>query len=118
MLGGGMRQAGILAAAGIVALQTMPQRLVEDHDRAQQLAFGLSAIPSLELTFGMPASNMVFININNHTSIKAKTVAEQLKPKGIRVGVVGEKQFRLVTHYWINEESIKRTIQAFKLILK
>lgn len=118
MLGGGMRQAGILAAAGIIALQTMPQRLVEDHDHAQQLAFGLSSIPSLELTFGMPASNMIFINLKDHTSIKAKTVAEHLKSNGIRVGVIGEKHFRLVTHFWINEKAVEKTINSFRSVLK
>lgn len=118
MLGGGMRQAGILAAAGIIALQTMPQRLVEDHDHAQQLAFGLSSIPSLELTFGMPASNMIFINFKDHTSIKAKTVAEHLKSNGIRVGVIGEKHFRLVTHFWINEKAVEKTINSFRSVLK
>lgn len=118
MLGGGMRQAGILAAAGIVALQTMPQRLIEDHDHAQQLAFGLSSIPSIELTFGMPATNMIFVNLKSGSSIKAKAVAEQLKASGIKVGVVGEKHFRLVTHFWIDDEAVKKTIQAFKSILK
>lgn len=118
MLGGGMRQAGILAAAGIIALQTMPQRLVEDHDHAQQLAFGLSSIPSLELTFGMPASNMIFINLKDHTSIKAKTVAEHLKSNAIRVGVIGEKHFRLVTHFWINEKAVEKTINSFRSVLK
>ncbi len=117
MLGGGMRQVGVLAAAGIIALQIMPQRLIEDHDRAQQLASGLRAIPSLELTFGMPATNMIFLTLNGKSASKAPEVAKQLKERGIRVGAVGERQFRLVTHYWIDDAAVKRTIQSFKSIL-
>ena len=60
MLGGGMRQAGILAAAGIVALETMVERLADDHRRARMLAEGLKEIPGIVLDPGTPYTNMVF----------------------------------------------------------
>ena len=63
MLGGGMRQAGILAAAGIVALEKMVERLVEDHARAKKLADGLRLVPGLQLDPGTPATNMVFLSL-------------------------------------------------------
>ncbi|HYA78933.1 MAG TPA: low-specificity L-threonine aldolase, partial [Candidatus Nitrosopolaris sp.] len=64
MLGGGMRQAGILAAAGIVALETMADRLGEDHARARRLADGLRAIPGLVLENATPATNLVFVSLS------------------------------------------------------
>ena len=69
-----MRQAGILAAAGIVALEKMTLRLEEDHRRAKQLAKGLSEIPGICFDQGMPQTNMVFISIDD----TARLSAEQL----------------------------------------
>jgi len=117
-LGGGMRQAGILAAAGIVALETMPQRLGEDHIRAQHLAQGLSQIPGVELDPGSPFTNMVFFNLSEEVvPITAPEVAERLATQGIKVIGVGERRFRLVTHYWIDDEDIQRTVKAFAEVL-
>lgn len=113
-LGGGMRQAGILAAAGIVALEVMADRLNEDHQRAQRLAEGLSQIEGIELTFGMPASNMVFVSLNPLVTKTPKEIAAQLGQKGIKVGVTGPRDFRLVVHYWIDGAAVDRTIDAFK----
>ncbi len=79
-LGGGMRQAGILAAAGIVALQTMVDRLAEDHIRARRLAEGLRAIPGLILEPAQPPSNMVFLNLSDQVRLTAPEVVEKLKP--------------------------------------
>ena len=77
-LGGGMRQAGVLAAAGIVALQTMVDRLAEDHARARRLADGLRTIPGLELDPATPASNMVFVNLRDQVALSAPDVAAKL----------------------------------------
>ncbi len=112
-LGGGMRQAGILAAAGIVALETMVDRLVEDHTRAQRLAEGLCQLGGLELTFGMPATNMVFISLADSVKKSAAEIAGHLRQKGIRIGVVSARGFRMVTHYWIDDQAVEQTIEAF-----
>ena len=116
-LGGGMRQAGILAAAGIVALETMIQRLEEDHQHAQLLAQGLSNISGLVLDPNTPQTNMVFLSLAEGVPFSADEVATELAKKMIRVGVTGSRRFRLVTHYWINELGIQRAIEAFKSLL-
>ncbi len=77
-LGGGMRQAGILAAAGIVALETMIDRLAEDHRRARMLAEGLVRLPGIRLPMGMPATNMVFISLDESLPIDAPAFAARL----------------------------------------
>jgi threonine aldolase len=116
-LGGGMRQAGILAAAGIVALETMTQRLEDDHQHAQLLAQGLSNISGVVLDPNTPQTNMVFLSLAEGVPFSADEVATELAKKMIRVGVTGSRRFRLVTHYWIDELGIQRTIEAFKSLL-
>jgi threonine aldolase len=118
MLGGGMRQAGILAAAGIVALETMVERIREDHQRAYRLARELSTISGIKLDKDMPETNMVFLLFTDKTKKNVKEILALLKEKEIRVGLVGENRIRMVTHYWISDADIETTIQAFKEILK
>jgi threonine aldolase len=117
-LGGGMRQAGVLAAAGIVALKTMVDRLVEDHARARLLANGLRAIPGLILEPAVPPSNMVFVNLSDEIPLTAPQVAEKLKQIGVKVGATGKRRFRLVTHYWVDDAGIEKTLAGFKSVLK
>ncbi|HEX7974889.1 MAG TPA: low-specificity L-threonine aldolase [Anaerolineales bacterium] len=119
-LGGGMRQAGILAAAGIVALETMTGRLAEDHRRARCLAEGLAALPWLELDPGSPYTNMIFMNLAGPALSAGCTgaeVASRLAERGVRVGVTGPGRFRLVTHYWIDDLAVERTLAAFRDLL-
>lgn len=113
-LGGGMRQAGVLAAAGIVALEQMVGRLAEDHRRAKKLAEGLSALPGLQLETPIPATNMVFAGLKNQVTADAAGVAARLAQQGVRVGAVGARRFRMVTHYWVDDVGIERTIAAFR----
>ena len=116
MLGGGMRQAGILAAAGIVALETMTGRLTEDHARAKTLADGLRQVAGLVVD--APATNMVFLSLAEDVPYTAKDIVEKLRPFGILAGATGERQFRLVTHYWIDDAGVKKAIAAFRAALK
>lgn len=113
-LGGGMRQAGILAAAGIVALETMVDRLGEDHKRARYLARGLSFLPWLVMDPGTPQTNMIFMSVADQYNFEAKQVASGLEQLGVKVGVVGKKRFRLVTHYWIDDPAVDKAILAFQ----
>jgi threonine aldolase len=116
-LGGGMRQAGILAAAGIVALEEIAPRMAEDHLRAKELADGLASIPGVILDPGTPHTNMVYLTLQNDMPHDAKQVAKLLKEKDILVGVVGPRQFRLVTHYWINSDAVTQAVTAFRDVL-
>jgi threonine aldolase len=116
-LGGGMRQAGILAAAGIVALETMTERLAEDHRRAQRLAEGLAALPGV-VAPPRPQTNMVFIELAESVSLGTREVTERLAQHGVRVGAVGSRRFRLVTHYWIDDAAVERTVQVFSEVLQ
>jgi threonine aldolase len=117
ILGGGMRQAGILAAAGIVALETMIERLAEDHQRAERLAAGLAALAGLRVDAPARRTNMVFCELAPETNLNTRQVAEGLAAYGVRVGVVGTRRFRLVTHYWIDDDAVAQTISAFAAVL-
>jgi threonine aldolase len=112
MLGGGMRQAGILAAAGIVALETMVDRLAEDHARAKVLANRLTQLPHIEFEMGLPQTNMVFPSISKNLQIDAPELVKRLKEKGILAGSVGPYRLRLVTHYGIEDNDIDMTVEA------
>lgn len=117
MLGGGMRQAGVLAAAGIVALETMVERLAEDHRRAARLAAQLGSIPGLQLDPGSPHTNMIFAGLAPERPEDAAAVAGRLKAAGVLVGVVGARRFRLVTHAGIDDGAVDRAVQAFRQVL-
>lgn len=117
MLGGGMRQAGILAAAGIVALEKMSGRLVEDHARAKKLAGELRSIPGIVLDLGMPPTNMVFLSLTDDVNCSTEEFIDKLEASGIRIGATGERKFRLVTHYWIDDAGVEKTITAFRSVL-
>lgn len=117
LLGGGMRQAGILAAAGIVALGRMTERLVEDHARARRLADGLRKNDCVVLDAGTPATNMVFFNLAPHARLSAPDITEKLGKQGILVSPSGDRRFRLVTHCWIDDAGVDRSVAAFAAVL-
>ncbi|MEM0552219.1 MULTISPECIES: low-specificity L-threonine aldolase [Aeromonas] len=108
MVGGGMRQAGMLAQAGLFALEQHVARLADDHRRAKRLAQGLAALPGIELDLSLVQSNMVFLRL-------AKGEPAQLlafmKERGILFSGYGE--LRLVTHLQINDDDIEEVIDAF-----
>jgi threonine aldolase len=114
LLGGGMRQAGVLAAAGIVALDTMVDRLSEDHARARALAAGLNQIPGVVLDPGSPFTNMVFLSIEKGSAFQ---VCQNLMEYGIKVVPINARRFRLVTHYWVDDLGIERTLDTFRKVL-
>ncbi|MGD0751304.1 MAG: low-specificity L-threonine aldolase [Anaerolineales bacterium] len=117
MLGGGMRQAGILAAAGLVALEKMVVRLGEDHARAKKLADGLRLVPGLQLDPKTPATNMVFLSLRPEVQCTTDELIEKLKKRGVLIGATGERQYRLVTHYWIEDADVQEVIEAFRRVV-
>lgn len=98
LLGGGMRQVGVLAAAGLIALEKMPARLAEDHENARWLARGLAEIPGLALDPEKVQTNIVIVDVSG-TGWTAAEFAERLKARGVLVGALGPTTLRLVTHY-------------------
>lgn len=116
VLGGGMRQAGVIAAAGIVALQEMTGRLVDDHRNAHRLANGLSVMRRAQIDPEGVKTNIVYVNLDPEGRPAAEMVT-RLAEKGVRVGATGPYQFRAVTHYGISEEDIDHALKAFALIL-
>jgi threonine aldolase len=116
-LGGGMRQAGILAAAGIVALEDMVDRLAEDHKRAKLLAAGLSKLSSLRLENYPPASNMVYLSLSPESPIMIDGLLQALKERGVLVGSAGGGKIRMVLHYWIDDRAIDQVVSAFDAVL-
>ena len=109
-----MRQAGILAAAGIVALETMIERLAEDHERARRLAAGLKRIRGIHVETDPPASNMVYFQLPQDLPMSADDLAERIGSEGVLIHGVGPRKVRLVVHYWISDEDVERTLSAFE----
>jgi threonine aldolase len=113
-----MRQAGVLAAAGIISLETMVDRLGQDHLRAKRLAQGLSGISGLILDPGSPYTNMVFLTLDDDIKITASQVERQLMEFGVKVSAINDRRFRLVTHFWVDDSGVKKAIQAFREVLE
>lgn len=116
MVGGGMRQAGIMAAAGVVALQTMIDRLAEDHDNARVLAEGLLQL-GLEIDMEAVQTNMVFFQVPSEM-MDAKKFVQNVGKSGVRVNPPVGRRVRMVTHYGITREDIEYTIQAVKEVIE
>lgn len=111
MLGGGMRQAGILAAAGLYALDHHVERLADDHRRAQELASLLAPLPGLETDPGQVESNMVFVQVTAAGQDAAGAVAA-LEAEGVRMVAVGERTLRAVTHLDVDDAGLEAAVAA------
>lgn len=110
-LGGGMRQAGILAAAGIVALDTMVDRLAEDHLNARALAEGLGLVAGINVRPVKRRTNMVVFDVDGGPD-EARRFSEALREREVLVGARGPNVFRAVTHYGITRGDIDRAVSA------
>jgi threonine aldolase len=111
MLGGGMRQAGVIAAAGIVALETMIDRLVEDHLNARALAEGLGLVAGLNVRPVKRRTNMVMFDVDGGAPAGAKFAAA-MKDRGVLAHARGPSSFRAVTHHGISRRDIDRAVAA------
>ena len=116
MLGGGMRQAGILAAAGLVGLRSMVDRLAEDHANARFLAESL-ATAGFAIDLTTVQTNIVMIDVSR-MGIKAIDFAAKLKKQGILASVFGEYRIRMVTHNGITAADISRVVDTLNRLLK
>jgi len=116
MLGGGMRQAGVLAAAGIIAIEKMVERLADDHTNARFLAEELNKLDGLKIDLETVQTNMIYCDISQ-LKVQVTTFLEILKDKGILVSPVPPSRIRLVTNRHISREDINKTIEAFKQVI-
>ena len=117
MLGGGMRQVGVMAAAGIVALEEMIDRLKEDHENAKILAEGLSA-SGMKIDMSIVQTNMVFFTVPEG-KIEASELVEKLKESGVLIGPPKglKKEIRVVTHKDVSKEDILEVIEKVKKVI-
>ena len=118
VLGGGMRQAGIIAAAGIVALEQMVERLKEDHTNARRLAEGIAQIEGLSIDLAAVQTNIVYFDLVSD-KLDIETFVTRLEEKGIRLlHIGGPCRFRIVTHYGIEAEDIDVTLAAMREVIE
>lgn len=117
VLGGGMRQAGVVAAAGLIALHDMSQRLQEDHDNAALLAEGLSEVPGLRVM--SQHTNFVFTWLEEDAKLTPDQFMAAMQEHNIilRPYPGYERKFRFVLHYWITRERVETVINTIKTVL-
>jgi threonine aldolase len=106
ILGGGMRQAGVIAAAGVVALETMIDRLAEDHDNARLLAEGLSQVPGVRIDPEWVQTNIVVFDVDEGPAFQAR-----LRDSGVLTTGFGPTRLRMVTHYGITRADIAKALE-------
>jgi threonine aldolase len=115
-LGGGMRQAGVIAAAGITAMNEMVGRLAEDHANARDLAEGIAEIPGLSIDIERIKTNILFFDFIADRPTP-KEFMERLAERGIKCSHPGPSRFRMVTHYGIDPGDIHRTLECVREVM-
>jgi threonine aldolase len=120
MLGGGMRQAGVLAAAGLVALERMIDRLADDHANARRLAEGLADTPGFVVDLDRVQTNIVFFELDHSVNVTADVVTQRMLERKVKLISPGVhfRRFRAVTHAWVDQGDIDHTLLAFKAAVK
>ena len=116
MLGGGMRQAGVLAAAGLIALEKMPARLAADHRNARLLAELLGGVRALDLEPARVRTNILVVGIER-SGMESAALAARLAAEGVLVGTVDPKTIRMLTHLDVSEEQVRHAGRAFERVL-
>jgi threonine aldolase len=115
LLGGGMRQAGVIAAAGIVALETMVDRLGEDHDNARLLAEGLGGIEGIEIDLKRVQTNIVIFAVR-HPTITASTLSRRLREERVLVHQISAESIRCLTHKDVSRADVERALAMIRKI--
>nr|AIA17542.1 Beta-eliminating lyase [uncultured bacterium] len=117
MLGGGMRQAGVLAAAALVALNEGPGRLWIDHENAKLLAEGLASIPGIQLDPRKVQTNIVIFGVDGAT-MSAAAFLEALRARGVAALPVDATRVRMVTHLHVDRAAVEGAISAVTEVMK
>ena len=116
VLGGGMRQAGVIAAAGIIALNEMVDRLAEDHANARHLAEGIAEIPGLSIDVARIKTNILFFDLVTDRLTPEEFISG-LEKRGVKCLPPGPSRFRMVTHYGIDSDDIDRTLECLREVM-
>lgn len=116
LLGGGMRQAGVIAAAGIVALEQMIERLAEDHANARRLAEELATFPDVHIDLETVQTNLVVFRLNPARWTPQRFIAA-MREQGVLLGGFGDDRLRFATHYGITRADIDATLLALRRVL-
>jgi threonine aldolase len=117
ILGGGMRQVGVLAAAGLLALEEMVDRLADDHANAEALAEGLAELPGIEVEPVTPRTDIVFFKVLR-PDMDAVTLCERLNEFGVKMTDMDPRRVRAVTNYHVTREDIDSTLAAVRKTLQ
>ncbi len=119
LVGGAMRQAGVLAAAGIVALTEMVERLADDHTHAKMLAEGLAQIPGIIVQPELVRTNMLFFELADTAPVAPEAFVQRLRDEA-NIWLSGgySRRFRAVTHYWIQEADVDLFLKTARAILR
>ena len=112
MIGGGMRQAGVLAAAGIVALEQQVDHLREDHANARKLAEGIARTPGLAVNLASVQTNMVYFDLNETLPFDADELCRRAEKDGVKIMSTGARRIRAVTHCWVTSEEIDKVVHV------
>jgi threonine aldolase len=112
VFGGGMRQVGVLAAAGLIALEKGPLRLEEDHQNARHLAEGLAQVPGVKIDPSKVQTNIVVFDVSG-TGMDANDIAKQLAAEGVQAGAFSAEVMRMCTHLDVNRAQIDQALEAF-----
>jgi threonine aldolase len=116
-VGGGMRQCGVIAAAGIVALEEMVDRLAEDHANARRLAVGIAAVRGIEIDPGKVETDIVILSVDPERTTASQLV-EALRARGVLMGAIGPSKIRAVTHYGIDTADVDAAIAAVRAAME
>jgi threonine aldolase len=117
LLGGGMRQVGVLAAAGLIALEDSPRLLVEDHANARRLAESLAELPGIAVNLASVQTNIVIFDIAG-TGLTTAQFSQALKERGVLANGINAREMRMVTHYDISRADIETTLSIAADVLK
>ena len=110
-LGGGMRQAGVLAAAGLIALEETPKRLADDHANAKFLGEGLARIRGIQIDPAKVVTNIVVFNVSG-TGLVSADISLRLKQHGVLINGINEREMRAVTHYDVDRAGCEKALEA------
>jgi threonine aldolase len=116
-LGGGMRQAGILAAAGLIALEEMPARLPEDHANARYLAHELAGIPGIALDPAMVQTNIVIFDVSA-TGLAGPEFSARLKSGGVLLNALNAREMRALTHCDVTRSDCERALEVLRSVAR